>query len=217
MVGKRRGYKLPKALCIGDRTHKVINYEGHRRIIIQQRTWWSTKDLIWVSILNQKRKECKCNRLWKHLNNSQLKCKGIMISKTKDQKQTFWSRMDQLNIPEAQSMTDSLVENQLMFKMTSEPEGWILGSIWGLRESATYWINRLKMIMTRYAIKITRLMGLIILQASKNFKSKRLQRIFGRSNSILKTFVKHVNNWGWADTRQVRGFIRKGIHVAKNC
>ena len=67
-----------------------------------------------------------------------------MISKTKDQKQTFWSRMDQLNIPEAQSMTDSLVEYQLMFKMTSETEGWILGSIWGLRESATYWINGLK-------------------------------------------------------------------------
>ena len=140
-----------------------------------------------------------------------------MISTTKDQKQTFWSRMDQLNIPEAQSMTDSLVENQLMFKMTSEPEGWILGSIWGLRESATYWINRLKMIMTRYAIKITRLMGLIILQASKNFKSQRLHKVFGRSNSILKTFVKRMNNWGWADTRQVWGLICRGIHVAKNC
>ena len=109
-----------------------------------------------------------------------------------------------------------LVEIQLMFKMTSEPEGWILGSDWGLRAFATYWINGLKMIMTRDANKITRLMGLTIMQASKNFKSQRLQRIFGRSNSILKTFVKHMNNWGWADTRQVRGFIWRGIHVAKN-
>ena len=48
--------------------------------------------------------------------------KGIMISKTKDQKHTLWSRMDKLDIPEAQVTTNSLVENQLMFKMTSEPE-----------------------------------------------------------------------------------------------
>ena len=52
------------------------------------------------------------------------------------------------------------------------------------------------MIMTRNVIKTTRLMGLTIMQASKNFKSQRLQRIFGRSNIILKTFVKHKNNWG---------------------
>ena len=42
------------------------------------------------------------------------------------------------------------------------------------------------MIMTRDANKITRLMGLTIMQASKNFKSNRLLRIFGRSNGISK-------------------------------
>ena len=104
-----------------------------------------------------------------------------------------------------------------MFKMTPEPKGWILGTGWGLRAFATYWINGLKMIMTKDVNKITRLMGLIIMQVSKNFKSKRLLGIFGRLNGILKTFVKHMINWGWADTRQVRGIIRRGIHVVKNC
>ena len=42
------------------------------------------------------------------------------------------------------------------------------------------------MIMTKDANKITRLMGLTIMQASKNFKSNRLQRIFGRLNGISK-------------------------------
>ena len=50
--------------------------------------------------------------------------------------------------------------------------------------------------MTKDVNKITRLMGLIIMKVSKNFKSKRLLGIFGRSNGILKTFVKHMINWG---------------------
>ena len=49
--------------------------------------------------------------------------------------------------------------------------------------------------MTRDANKITRLMGLTIMQASKNFKSNRLLRIFERSNGISKSFAKHMNNW----------------------
>ena len=52
------------------------------------------------------------------------------------------------------------------------------------------------MIMTRDANKITRLMELTITQASKNFKSNRLLRIFGRPHGISKTFAKHMNNWG---------------------
>ena len=52
------------------------------------------------------------------------------------------------------------------------------------------------MIMTRDANKITRLMGLTIMQASKNFKSNRLLRIFGSSSSILNTFVKYMNQLG---------------------
>ena len=40
--------------------------------------------------------------------------------------------------------------------------------------------------MTKGANKISRLMGLIIMLVSKNFKSNRLLRIFGRSNGISK-------------------------------
>ena len=40
------------------------------------------------------------------------------------------------------------------------------------------------MIMTKDANKITILMGLIIMKASKKFQSNRLLRIFGRSNGI---------------------------------
>ena len=50
------------------------------------------------------------------------------------------------------------------------------------------------MIVTKAANKITILMGLTIMQASKNFKSNRLLRIFGSSNIILKNLVKHTNN-----------------------
>ena len=64
-----------------------------------------------------------------------------------------------------------------------------------MRAFATYRINGLKMIVTKVANKITRLMGLIIMHASKNFKSNSLLRVFKRLNSISKTFVKHMNNW----------------------
>ena len=49
------------------------------------------------------------------------------------------------------------------------------------------------MIVTKDANKITILMGLTIMQSSKNFKRNRLLQIFGRSNGIFKTIVKHMN------------------------
>ena len=52
------------------------------------------------------------------------------------------------------------------------------------------------MIMTRNVNKTMRLMGLTIMQASKNFKRNRLLGIFGRSNGISKTFVKYKNQLG---------------------
>ena len=115
-----------------------------------------------------------------------------------------------------QSTVIWLVENQLTFKMTSEPEGWILGSDWGLRAFATYWINGLKKIMTRGANKISRLMGLIIMLVSKNFKSNRLLRIFGRSNGILNTFVKYLNQLGMSGYSVSARIIHRGIQVTKN-
>ena len=50
--------------------------------------------------------------------------------------------------------------------------------------------------MIRDANMITRLMVLTIMQASKNFKSNRLLRIFGKPNGISKNFVKYMNHLG---------------------
>ena len=50
--------------------------------------------------------------------------------------------------------------------------------------------------VTKAANKITILMGLIIMQASKNFKSNRLLRVFERSKGILETCVKYMNQLG---------------------
>ena len=129
----------------------------------------------------------------------------------------LWLGRDKLNSLRVQSTTIGLVENQFQLKEWKlSRKGKFIRINDDCVYSQTYWVNRLKMIMTRNVIRTTRLMGLTIMQASKNFKSQRLQRIFGRSNCILKTFVTHMNNWGWADTRQVRGFIWRGIQVARN-
>ena len=52
------------------------------------------------------------------------------------------------------------------------------------------------MIMTRNVNKTMRLMGLTIMQASRNFKRNRLLGIYGRTNGISKTFVKYMNQLG---------------------
>ena len=49
------------------------------------------------------------------------------------------------------------------------------------------------MIMTRDANKITRLMGLTIMQVIKNFKSNRMLRIFGRYNGISRIRDIHAS------------------------
>ena len=72
------------------------------------------------------------------------------------------------------------------------------------------------MIMTRNVIKTTRLMGLTIMQASKNFKSNRLLGIFGRSNGISKTFVKYMNQLGMSGYSISARINRRGIQVTKN-
>ena len=72
------------------------------------------------------------------------------------------------------------------------------------------------MIMTRDANKITRILGLTIMQANKNFKNNRLLRIFGRSNSILKTIVEYLNQLGMTGYSVSARIIRRGIQVTKN-
>ena len=49
------------------------------------------------------------------------------------------------------------------------------------------------MIMAKADNKITRLMVLTTMQASKKFKNNRLLRIFTRTNGITKTFVKYMS------------------------
>ena len=72
------------------------------------------------------------------------------------------------------------------------------------------------MIMTKGANKISRFMGLIIMLVSKNFKSNRLLKIFGRSNDILNTFVKYLNQLGMSGYSVSARIIRRGIQVTKN-
>ena len=72
------------------------------------------------------------------------------------------------------------------------------------------------MIMTRDANKITRILGLTIMQANKNFKSNRLLRIFGRSNVILNTFVIYLNPLGMSGYSVSARIIHRGIQVTKN-
>ena len=59
-------------------------------------------------------------------------------------------------------------------------------------------------------------MGLTIMLVSKNFKSNRLLKIFGRSNDILNTFVKYLNQLGMSGYSVSARIIRRGIQVTKN-
>ena len=72
------------------------------------------------------------------------------------------------------------------------------------------------MMVTKDANMITILMGLIIMKANKKFQSNRLLRIFGRSNGISKTFVKHMNIWGMSGYSISAIITRRGIKVTKN-
>ena len=72
------------------------------------------------------------------------------------------------------------------------------------------------MIMTRDANKITRLK--INHNASKQEfqEQKRLLRVFGRSNGILNTFVKYLNQLGVSGYSVSARIIRRCIQVTKN-
>jgi hypothetical protein len=119
---QNRWYNLPKALCIRGISHKVIEYEGHCRIIIQQWIGWSTTELTWVSVLNQRKKECRGIRFKKLLKSLMLNIQRNYDFQTNDQKQTLWSRMDKLKDLARQSLKVRMVENQLMSGRTSESE-----------------------------------------------------------------------------------------------
>ena len=72
------------------------------------------------------------------------------------------------------------------------------------------------MIMTMDVNKITRLMGLTIMQVIKNFKSNRMLRIFGRSNGISRIRDIHASTgdeWilGKCEKLSVGVFRRQGI------
>ena len=69
--------------------------------------------------------------------------------------------------------------------------------------------------MTKGANKITRLMGLTIMQVIKNFKSNRMLRIFRRSNGISRIRDIHASTgdeWilGKCEKLSVGVFRRQG-------
>ena len=47
-------------------------------------------------------------------------------------------------------------------------------------------------------------------------QSNKLLRIFGGSNSISKTIMKHMNNWEMSGYSISARIIHRGIHVTKN-
>ena len=47
-------------------------------------------------------------------------------------------------------------------------------------------------------------------------QSNKLLRIFGGSNSISKTIVKHMNNWGMSGYSISARIIHRGIQMTKN-
>ena len=47
-------------------------------------------------------------------------------------------------------------------------------------------------------------------------QSNKLLRIFGGSNSISKTIVKHMNNWGMSGYLISARIIHRGIQVTRN-
>ena len=57
---------------------------------------------------------------------------------------------------------------------------------------------------------------LIIMQVSKNFKSKKALEDFRRSNDILNTFVKYLNQLGMSGYSVSARIIRRGIQVTKS-
>ena len=102
-----------------------------------------------------------------------------------------------------------------MFERRLSRKGNLSGSTDDCMRSHTYRINVLKMIVTKDGNKITRLMGLTIMQASKNFKSNRLLGIFGRSNGISKSFAKHLISGVERILGKCEELSVGGIHVAR--
>ena len=116
-----------------------------------------------------------------------------------------------------QSTVIWLVENQLPFKMTSEPEGWILGSDWGLQAFTTYWIKRLEMIMTKDTKWI-----LLVLRNATKMQAHNCRAIAGRGlpkDQITSQCILWII-WTMREER-ILGKCEElsvgGIHVAKNC
>ena len=98
---------------------------------IQQWIWWSTMELMWVSIPNQRNKECKCivlQNIWiiQRLNN-----KGIMSFKSRDQEQTLWSRTDKLN------RLRGTIDGNLIGRGPAH----VLNDIWAGRMNSMIWVR----------------------------------------------------------------------------
>ena len=119
-----------------------------------------------------------------------------MVSKTKDQKQTLWSRMDKLktlswtinkglNCREPTHVRNDVWVGKIILKRIT----WWLRAYAHIESIGSKWLRQGMLTRTTSHMELT------IMQAGKSFKSNRLQRIFERSKSIPKNYVRHMNNW----------------------
>ena len=65
-------------------------------------------------------------------------------------------------------------------------------------------------------MNIARHMGSIHNASRQVLQRNKLLRIFGGSNSISKTIVKHMNNWGMSGYSISARIIHRGIQMTKN-
>ena len=140
-----------------------------------------------------------------------------MISKSKDQKQTLWSRVDKFNRPKGTIDGNRLVENKLMFKN----DVWARKIIWKDQLMIACIRTHVESIGSKWRClriltNIARHMESIHNASRQVLQSNKLLRIFGGSNSISKTIVKHMNNW-WMSRYSISArIIHRGIQVTKN-
>ena len=72
------------------------------------------------------------------------------------------------------------------------------------------------MTVSRILTNIVRHMESIHNASRQVLQSNKLLRIFGGSNNISKTIVKHMNNWGMSGYSISVRINRRGIQVTKN-
>ena len=110
-----------------------------------------------------------------------------------------------------------MVENKLMFKN----DVWARKIIWKDQLMIACIRTHVESIGSKWRClriltNIVRHMESIHNASRQVLQSNKLLRIFGGSNSISMTIVKHMNNWGMSGYWISARIIRRGIQVTKN-